>query len=138
MMTIAYSSACTACIYQITKKTPNPKCRLYWCLIEFKDWRYSQSCWFFLTSCKLSSLYLLSSSPPPPLPCVTKYRRNTQCIAQSEPTKLLYHPKQNLGGEGASDTAAKSLCWSIFKKSRHLWFGVFIYIWCDCIFNVVQ
>ncbi len=23
---------------------PNPKCRLYWCLIEFIDWRYSQSC----------------------------------------------------------------------------------------------
>ncbi len=26
-------------------KTQNPKCRLYWCLIEFIDWRYSQSCW---------------------------------------------------------------------------------------------
>ncbi len=29
---------------QISTKTPNPKCRLYWCLIEFRDWRYSQSC----------------------------------------------------------------------------------------------
>ncbi len=28
-------------------KTPNPKCRLYLCLIEFKDWRYSQSCLYF-------------------------------------------------------------------------------------------
>ncbi len=28
-------------------KTPNPKCRLYWCLIEFIDRRYSQSCWYF-------------------------------------------------------------------------------------------
>jgi hypothetical protein len=28
-------------------KTPNPKCRLYWCLIEFIDWRFSQSCWYF-------------------------------------------------------------------------------------------
>ncbi len=27
--------------------TSNPKCRLYWCLIEFIDWRYSQSCWYF-------------------------------------------------------------------------------------------
>jgi hypothetical protein len=27
---------------QISIKTPNPKCRLYWCLIEFIDWRYSQ------------------------------------------------------------------------------------------------
>jgi hypothetical protein len=34
-------------IDQLTIKTPNPKCRLYWCLIEFIDWRYSQSCWYF-------------------------------------------------------------------------------------------
>jgi hypothetical protein len=33
-------------MYQITVKTPNPKCRLYWCLIEFIDWRYTQS-WYF-------------------------------------------------------------------------------------------
>ncbi len=32
---------------QISIKTPNPKCRLYWCLIEFVYWRYSQSCWYF-------------------------------------------------------------------------------------------
>jgi hypothetical protein len=32
---------------QITMKTPNPKCRFYWCLIDFIDWRYSQSCWYF-------------------------------------------------------------------------------------------
>ncbi len=32
---------------KITFKTPNPQCRLYWCLIEFIDWRYSQSCWYF-------------------------------------------------------------------------------------------
>jgi hypothetical protein len=30
-----------------TIKTQNPKCRLYWCLIEFVDWRHSQSCWYF-------------------------------------------------------------------------------------------
>ncbi len=27
-------------IDQITIRTFNPKCRLYWCLIEFIDWRY--------------------------------------------------------------------------------------------------
>ncbi len=32
---------------QIAIKTPNPKCRLYWCLIDFIDWRQSQSCWYF-------------------------------------------------------------------------------------------
>ncbi len=31
---------------QIDIKTPNPKCRLY-CLVEFINWRYSQSCWYF-------------------------------------------------------------------------------------------
>ncbi len=31
---------------QISIKTPNPKCRLYCCLIESIDWRYSQSCIF--------------------------------------------------------------------------------------------
>ncbi len=25
-------------------KTTNPKCRLYWCIIEFIDWIYSQAC----------------------------------------------------------------------------------------------
>jgi hypothetical protein len=32
---------------QISIKTPIPNCRLYWCLIEFIDWRDSQSCWYF-------------------------------------------------------------------------------------------
>ncbi len=31
----------------IKGQTPNPKCRLYWCLIEFIDGRYCQSCWYF-------------------------------------------------------------------------------------------
>ncbi len=39
---------------QITIKTPNHKCRLQWCLIEFIDWRYSQSCWYF---CCVESIY---------------------------------------------------------------------------------
>ncbi len=34
-------------IDQITIKTSKPNCRLYWCLIEFIDGRYSQSCWYF-------------------------------------------------------------------------------------------
>ncbi len=33
------------------------------------------------------------------------YMSSTMCIRpDSEPTKLLYYPKQNIGGEGASDT----------------------------------
>ncbi len=42
--------AACLCILQMdegTIKSPSPNCRLYWCLIEFIDWRYSQSCWYF-------------------------------------------------------------------------------------------
>jgi hypothetical protein len=48
---------------QITIKTPNPKFCLYWCLIEFIDWRYSHA-GIFESSCELAHLYLLSSPPP--------------------------------------------------------------------------
>jgi hypothetical protein len=32
---------------QISIRTPYPKCRLYWCLIEFIDWRYIHLSWYF-------------------------------------------------------------------------------------------
>ncbi len=62
---------------EITIKTPNPNCRLYWCLLEFIDWRYSQSCWYlrpFLLVNQRPSYLFTGSSPPSPLPCVDKYR----------------------------------------------------------------
>jgi hypothetical protein len=37
---------------QITIKIPNPKYRLYWCLIEFVDWEYSQYVGIFDPSCE--------------------------------------------------------------------------------------
>jgi hypothetical protein len=56
---------------QISIKTPNPKCRLYWCLIEFIDWGYSKSCWYFRplwwTSAHLT-FSLVHLPPPPPFP----------------------------------------------------------------------
>jgi len=61
------------------------------------------------------------------------WRASTGVIhAFSEPTKLLYRPKQKPRRGGASDRqtpAAKSLFKSIFKKRRPLGFGVFILIW---------
>ncbi len=61
---------------QITIRTPNPKCRLYWCLIEFIDWRYSQSFWYFRPLLWISAplTFSLVHLPPPPLPCVNKHR----------------------------------------------------------------
>jgi hypothetical protein len=29
---------------KITIKTPTPICRLYWCFVEFIEWRYCHSC----------------------------------------------------------------------------------------------
>jgi hypothetical protein len=60
----------------------------------------------------------------------TGHRSNTLCIwLESEPTKLHYDPKQNQEGRGVRHLPLfKSLYWSIFKKSRHLGFGVYRYL----------
>jgi hypothetical protein len=50
---------------QITIKTLNPKCLLYWCLVEFIDWKYNQSCWYFDPSCELAHYYLVHAPTPP-------------------------------------------------------------------------
>ncbi len=56
---------------QISIKTPNPNCPLYWCLIKFIDWRYSQSCWYFRpllwTSAPLTFRFFQESPSPKPL-----------------------------------------------------------------------
>jgi hypothetical protein len=41
---------CPVIMDRISIRTPNPKFRLYWCLIEFIDWRYSQSCWLVFST----------------------------------------------------------------------------------------
>ncbi len=59
---------------QTAIKTSNPKCRLYWCLINFIDWTYSQSCWYFRPALwSIAPLNFSLGSSPPPLPCVNKY-----------------------------------------------------------------
>ncbi len=71
----------------ITIKTPNPKCRLYWCFIEFIDWRYRQSCWYLgpllWTSAPLN-FSLVHPPPPPPFPAwMNKYSvggRGSGCV----------------------------------------------------------
>jgi hypothetical protein len=65
-----------------TIKTQDPKCRLHWCLIEFIDWRYSQSCWYFrplFVNC-CPSTFSLASPNPSLLPKVT-YSIFRQCVA---------------------------------------------------------
>ncbi len=63
-------------MHQITIRTPNLKCRLYWCLIEFIGWRYRQSCRYFRPLlCTSASNFLTGSLPPsPPSLCMNKYR----------------------------------------------------------------
>ncbi len=105
---------------QITIKTPNPKCHLYWCLIEFIDSRYCQSCWYcrplLWTSTPSKTLtFSLVHLPPSHFPvwistgvCVytvcNRGRRGSGCVESiyriytlyiwpdSEATKLLCHP----------------------------------------------
>ncbi len=89
---------------QISIKTPNPKCRLYWCLLDLIDWRYSQSCWYFRPA-------LWSMAP------LTFF--------------LVYSVYGVMGGEWPQTD--KHMCRQVpFTGqflSRHLGFGVFIYIW---------
>ncbi len=51
----------------------NSKCRIYWCLIEFIDWRFNQSCWYFRpllwTSAPLT-FSMVHLPPHPPSLCV--------------------------------------------------------------------
>ncbi len=117
---------------QITIKTPNPKCRLYWCFIEFADWRFCQSCWYFRpplwNSVPLTFSWL--TSPPPLLPVwintgVCNYtvcnggggngirlcgehlhESYTLCIW---PPKLLYHPKQKPRGGGGQINTCRQI-----------------------------
>ncbi len=69
----------------INHKDTKTKSRLYWCLIEFIVWRYSQSCWYFRPSfvnfCP-SNLLSRSPLPPPPFP-KSKYSIYRQCVAGS-------------------------------------------------------
>jgi hypothetical protein len=45
----------------INYKDKKTKCRLYWCLIEFIDWGYSQSCWYFFDPASLTIAPLIFS-----------------------------------------------------------------------------
>ncbi len=116
---------CTNPLYHgpIALKTPNTKCRLYWCLIEFIDWRSSQSCWHFwpLLWTRATPPSLQFTSPPllPVwLPTVyTVCNRGgggiglcgstgvIKCVFGQIPN-LQYcftMPNKNLGGKGSSD-----------------------------------
>jgi len=105
----------------INYKDTKTKCRLYWCLKEFIDWRL-ESCWYFWPSFVNYYPSNLLSSSPPPLPKVNVQYMQTVCgwegvggclvvletifcwsltlclWPDSEPTKLIYHPEQNQEG----------------------------------------
>jgi hypothetical protein len=97
----------------IIHKNTKTKCRLYWEIIKFTDWRYIQSiqsCWYFrprfVTYCPSNFL----SGSPPPLPKVKVLYIQTVCGCEGVGSvelcwrpysagvfrtyKLLYHPKQ--------------------------------------------
>ncbi len=102
-------------------KDTKTKCRLYWCLIEFIDWRYSQSCWYF-RSCFVKYAPLTLSGRG--LGGVQLYWRPysagvSHCVSdQIQNLQNCYTtPNKNLRGEGATDRktpASKSLYRLIF------------------------
>ncbi len=107
---------------KLTIKTPNPKCRLYWCLIEFIDWRYSQSCWYFRPALwTIAPLTFSLVGLPLPIPCV-----NTEQVYCIHLNCVCYTVRGGefgvIGGEGPQTDktpAAKSLymsIWSIFLR----------------------
>jgi hypothetical protein len=118
----------------INNKDTTPKCRLYWCLIEFIYWRNSQSCWYFRPSfvyyCTLT-FFLVHKTK-------VHYLHTVQCVAWNwkgwgmlsyvgdhilqeintlfltrfRITKLLHHPKQKPrrgGGLRQINTCSKVL-----------------------------
>ncbi len=122
-------------------KDTKTKCRLYWCLIEFYRLEIRSVMLVYSTQlCELLQLLpsvWLTFPTPSPFP-KSRYIIYSQCVAgrgwgegcwvvmetifcrsltlgfwlDSEPTKLLHHPKQKPRGEGAPDRqtpAAKSL-----------------------------
>ncbi len=136
---------------QISTKTPNPKCRLYLCLIEFIDWRNSQSRWYFQpllwTSAPLT-FSLVHFLPFPPFR-VNKYSgtyvfiqfvtggggggggRVSSCVESIYRSvfdqipnlqKCFTTPNKK---EGRGPETNKHLYRPIFKNSRHLGFGVY-------------
>jgi hypothetical protein len=103
------AGGCSVSMGILTIKTP-----IYWGLIEFIDWRYSQSCWFFGFFNLLCELWLALLHPPPPprplLPCVNKYMLYTRI----QGVRGRYWV---IGGVRATDgetPPAKSIYWSNF------------------------
>jgi hypothetical protein len=78
--------------YRHQSKMSSPKKKLIYnglcdrCLSQFLDWRYSQSCWYFIPSfvnCCPSYLFFSSAPPPlPPLPCVNKFTEYTYTVCK--------------------------------------------------------
>ncbi len=141
---------CPGVMDQITIKTPNPKCRLFWRLIEFIEWRCSQSYWYFRPLLWTSAPLTFSLVDPPP-PRVNEYRgmfypcltggggwdqvvwRASTGVIHCVFDQLLYYQKQK-SLEGRGPQTDKQLPPNPFidkflRKKRPLGFGVFIVIW---------
>jgi hypothetical protein len=70
---------------KITIKTPNPKFRVYWGLIEFTDWRASQSSCYFQPLLRTSAplTFSLGDPPaPPPVRVIAGVCNDTVCVTE--------------------------------------------------------
>jgi hypothetical protein len=120
------------CMDQVTIKTPNPKCCLYWCLIEIQSVMYFRPVMWTSNPLTFSLVHL----PPPPFPVWRSayrgmYLYSTVCNGEGGRDRVVWRasgvihcqydqipnlhncikkrkncfttPNKNLGGEGASD-----------------------------------
>ncbi len=108
---------------ELTIKTPNPKCRLHGCLVEFRDWRYSQSCWYFRPALWTIAPITFSLVSSPPLFCVNKYTVY-QCSGSmtfwggsgsSDPCFWLMDPDPAILVIGLQDASKKQIFNTIFS-----------------------
>ncbi len=91
---------------ETTIKTPNPKCRLYWCSIEFRDWSHSQLCWYLwpLLWTIVFLTFSLVHLPPSPLPTVGTSTGLCICTACNSVYKIALPPQfKTLERRGVSD-----------------------------------
>ncbi len=88
------------------------KCRLCWCLIQFIDWRYSQSSWYFRPSfVNYCPSNLLSGLPLPPLPSFPSFPKSSRV-------------QTVCGWEGVGDV---ELCWDhILQETKNKVIGGYL------------
>ncbi len=98
------------------------------CLLEFIDWRYSQSYWYFRPSfvncCPSNFLSGSTLLPPSPLPCVNKYTVYTYTVCKGGRygvlglTLVLFVTSHAFGSDKSAVVSGKWVYWASESASE--------------------